>query len=190
MLETAVKCGFCGTVCHTPLTHRQNRVQCANCKTEITLFTFPALLKKEKARSAAPKVDEEESCCFYHAEAKAERVCEDCGRFLCGLCDVSFKGKHLCTICIQELTTKKDKAFSGDVFRYDILAFHIALVSCLFYPFAIISAPIVIFLVIYGLSKPNGVVPRSRWRFVVAPILALIMFSVIIGLIIIVMMGV
>ena len=44
---------------------------------------------------------EGEAACFYHANKKAVVPCDQCGRFLCALCDLEVSDKHVCPVCLE-----------------------------------------------------------------------------------------
>ena len=79
-----------------------NHCRCLKCQEDFEFFPFPALTAKaEVARPQAVALSED-STCFFHAENQAEKVCDDCGRFLCAVCAVPFGGKVVCSSCIAK----------------------------------------------------------------------------------------
>jgi hypothetical protein len=115
-----------------------------------------------------------ESVCFFHAENRAEAICDGCGRLLCPVCAVPFAGQKLCPTCIATGKATGAPAMIRDRMLWDGTAFALALVPILVWPFTLITAPAALGVVIYGWNKPGSLVRGpSRWRFIVAGILAL-----------------
>src|SRR5271155_1655973 len=75
---------------------------CPFCGTRTMIEIFPAMFRPIGNNSAGEKiVSSEDAACFYHPQKKAAIPCDNCGRFLCALCDVELNGQHLCPNCIQ-----------------------------------------------------------------------------------------
>ena len=114
-----------------------------------------------------------ESSCFYHANKRASVACGVCGRFLCDLCDVAVEGQHRCARCIESAAKEKKSPRAGERYMYyDMMALRIALVGLPLFIFAFFLAPLALFIVIRHWNSPHSVIPRGRWRFVLAGILA------------------
>jgi hypothetical protein len=137
---------------------------------------FPALLNPPApGKSAEALVSDAESSCFYHPAKRAIAACESCGRFVCALCDVDLNGQHICPACLQTGKRKgKLKELENRQTRYDILALTLALAPLLVFYFTIGTAPAVIYIVIRYWNARTSVVSHSRWRMVLAFIIALI----------------
>lgn len=79
--------------------------RCPACRTLLRVLVFPALTAPGRTGVAAERVVAEgEAACFYHADKKAVIPCDECGRFLCALCDLNFGGRHLCPVCLEHGT--------------------------------------------------------------------------------------
>lgn len=136
---------------------------------------FPALFTGfVRGESGETLLVESESSCFYHPKKKAVVPCENCGRFLCALCDVDLNGQHLCPACI-ETGKKKQKITSLDNHRvlYDSIAVHLAVLPVIFmWPFTIVTAPIALFVAIRYWKAPLSIIRRTKIRYVAAIIFA------------------
>lgn len=170
----AIPCPSCRRVLEKHTWHDAHSGRCSNCTTEFEFFPFPALTAV-KARIAPQAVAvAEESVCFFHAENRAESVCEDCGRLLCAVCAINFSGRKVCPSCISA-TKKTDAApVAKDRMLYDSLALTLALAPVLiFFLFflTVVTAPIALGLVIYGWKKPGSIV-RGRGRLIAAAIIS------------------
>jgi hypothetical protein len=103
-------------------------------------------------------------------------ACEECGRFLCALCEVPLAGRRLCPACIA---AGQRKGSLDNLHRHRVLYDEVALALTVYpivVPFfgwalCVFSAPAGLFLALRHWRTPLSVVPRSRWRFVVAIVL-------------------
>ena len=151
---------------------------CPSCSSPLRVEVFPALFNEPApAQPSQSVIAEGEASCFYHPNKKAVLPCETCGRFLCALCDVELNGQHLCPACLAS-GQKKGKLSNRDNRRvlYDSLALTLALtpLTVILWPFTVITAPAALFISIRHWKTPSSVVPRSKARFVLAILFALI----------------
>ncbi len=148
---------------------------CAGCRADFEFIPFPALHATRAQVIAQTAVLSEESVCFFHAENRAEAICESCGRLLCPVCTVPFGGKKLCPSCIAGSKGSEDPTVARDRVLFDSIALTLAVVPLLIWPFTLITAPAALGLVIYGWNKPNSLVRgRGRARLVIAAVIAAI----------------
>jgi len=140
---------------------------------------FPALLSAPAiGRSGEALVSEGESSCFYHPEKRAAAACENCGRFLCALCDVDLNGQHLCPACLQTGKRKgKLKQLENRQTRHDSMALTLAIAPMLIMWLTIATAPATIYIVIRYWNARSSILKRSRWRMVVAFIIAVLQIA-------------
>lgn len=183
VLSTA--CPQCLTPLDIPLRNSMRTNTCPICEARVITHVFPALLRPA---TVAPRRDTaaltDESTCFNHAAKRAVAVCEDCGRFVCNLCDVPVPGtaKNQCVACFEQ-TLKREVGpdLSTSRAHMDDVALTLAVVGTLIFYFAIITIPVVCYLILRHWREPQSVVPRSRWRFVVAGLLVLVQLTMIGG---------
>lgn len=170
----SLACANCGFELTAPVAAPPLAVQCPLCSKQTELDFFPALLRETpRGTSGEALLIDSESSCFYHEGKKAVVVCDHCGRFLCGLCDVEFNGRHVCPGCVETMEGNGDPApLQREVVYYDELALSVAIYPILIFYLIPITAPIVLYLVIRYWNKIRPLVPRSRWRFVVAGLVA------------------
>jgi hypothetical protein len=166
-------CGNCMTLMRLPLAGAETRSACPACGAELEAHVFPAAFRLVRGRWPEPLVAEGEAGCFYHANQRAEVHCQSCGRFLCALCDVEFEGKHLCPLCIEAgIQSGAMKHLRTSAINYDSLAFAIALFPIITVYFTVFTAPLALFVAIWGWKKHESLTPRNRSRFVAAILLA------------------
>jgi hypothetical protein len=186
--SSQVACGRCKTPLPPDLFNRAEALPCPNCGTATKVATFPAFGRKAAgAATLETIVAEGEAGCFFHPAKKAVVACGNCGRFLCGLCDLELGGRHLCPNCLES-GKQKGKLAEIDHQRtcYGNIALGLALGSVLFVPVSVITAPIVLYLVIRHWKTPGSLVGGAgRKRRIAAAALAvgeLITLSVLIAL--------
>lgn len=150
---------------------------CPSCRSPIAAMVFPALLR---AGGVLPEVAVEgtEATCFYHARKKAVVPCDQCGRFLCSLCQVELSGQNWCPSCI-ELHRSQGRLASLDHRRtmYDNMALLLAIGPLLIWPLTFLSAPATLYLVIRYWRTPASLVPRTKVRFLIAGGIALLQIA-------------
>jgi hypothetical protein len=140
---------------------------------------FPALFRKiNPGPSAEAVMVEGESSCFYHPQKKAVLPCDGCGRFLCALCDCQLNSQHFCPACLEAGRTKgKIKSLENQRTLYGSIALSLAVYPILIFYFTLITAPMALFVAIRYWKSPPSLVNRSKARFVVAIIFALLQIA-------------
>lgn len=151
--------------------------RCPTCGQELLVDIYPALFRPPETLAIGQlALAEGEASCFYHSQKKAAVACEACGRFLCALCDVEFRGQHLCPACIQTGRTKrKDKHLENRRVMYDDIALTLAVLpplSLIGLYFTWATAPLALFVTVRYWNAPRSVLPRTKARFILAALLA------------------
>jgi hypothetical protein len=84
-------------------------------------------------------------------------------------------GQHLCPACLQTGKRKgKLKQLENRRLLYDSLSLTLALAPMLIFYFTILTAPATIYVVIRYAKAQGSIVGRSKWRMVVAFIIAVL----------------
>lgn len=171
----AVYCTGCCNPLPGELYNSGKESLCGNCGARLGVEAFPALFRGTGPLKSGEALSvENEASCFYHPHKKAAALCSACGRFLCTLCETDLAGRCLCPSCIdqgranegiEQLVTQRT--------LYDSLALSTAVLPLLFFPITAVTAPIAIFLAIRYWKRPGSILPRSKFRFVLAIIIAL-----------------
>jgi len=176
MSTALIHCPKCKAALIGEVFNRDDFAPCPSCAAPLLIEVYPAMFRPpSKARTGEAVMMEGEASCFYHPQKKAVLPCEGCGRFLCALCDCEHQGQHLCPACLESGRTKgKIKSLENARTRYDNIALALALFPILIFYFTIITAPMVLYVVIRYWKTPPGLTQGSRWRFVVAIIVALL----------------
>ena len=156
----------------------QEPVPCSACGSPHEALVFPAFLGRARAAEAEQVADDTEASCFYHPAKKAAVTCENCGRFVCGLCEVELDGRHLCPQCLDS-GKRKGKIASLETSRtlYDNIALALAAYPMLFLftiYFTFITAPVSMFILFRYRKLPRSLVRPGRWRWWLALVIALL----------------
>jgi hypothetical protein len=149
--------------------------QCPRCFAAVEAALFPAMSRP--AGGALPERVEAETdaSCFFHPRNRAAVACDECGRFLCKLCELEVPGARLCPDCFNKGArgTKKSQ-FDAQRVMHDSVALALALFPLLFWPVIVITAPATLFWVVRYWNRSGSIVPRSRIRFCTAALIALL----------------
>lgn len=171
----ALPCPRCRRVLEPSAWRDSTGGTCRRCLTEFDFVPFPALTAARVRLAPQAAVVAEDSVCFFHADNRAETICEDCGRLLCAVCTVNFSGRKVCPSCIAMAKTSGAAPAVQERLLYDGLASALAWLPILAWPVTLITAPVALGYVIYGWNKPSSIVRgRSRTRLIVAGSLAVL----------------
>src|SRR5262249_33211796 len=117
---------------------------------------------------------ETEASCFYHPVSRAAVHCDECGRFLCRLCEIEIDARRLCPRCFESgVSTNKLESMVTSRTMYDTIALALATVPAMLIWPAIVGAPFALFVAIRRWRAPGSIVPRTKVRFILAILLAL-----------------
>ena len=167
----AISCPKCGHRIHAARFNKPAEA-CTGCSSKTIVAAFASLVSGPSDASAGQRLMEaDQASCFYHPNKTASVPCDNCGRFLCALCDVDFGGRRLCPACIEGGSNKESgSALDTDLILYDKLALFLAIVPMFFTQLA------AIFLAIKYWSSPISIPPRGplRWRWILAVLIALL----------------
>jgi hypothetical protein len=178
MADNRINCPSCQTALPVDFFNRPDFSPCPTCGRPLQIEVFPAFFRPVVTGRAGEAIMQEgEAGCFYHPEKKAVAPCDVCGRFLCALCDCDLDGRHVCPSCLETGRQKgKIEELTNRRTQYDRIALTLALVPFTMIGFCatIVTAPAAVYIAIRHWNTPGGIVGRSRARFVVAIILALL----------------
>lgn len=153
---------------------------CPSCGRKSVVVIFPALTTGNNTSPPALPDDppaEGESACFYNPKRRATKECSHCGVLISDAWAAHWGSDTVCLKCLEHLREKgQDARFQGSRTLWDNIALTLSLV-----PFTVVlwwaivfTAPAALFLGIRHWNSPRSMVPRGRWRLVVAILLALI----------------
>jgi hypothetical protein len=164
---------------------------CPNCRRSCVGHRFPAALTTtgEIPKHAESVIVLGEASCFYHDNKRAVVACDGCGRYLCNHCQADWLGRTLCLGCIHtQREVKGAGEFQSRVTLYDNVALSLLILPflTLVYGFFLVmfTAPVALFLVVKHRNASRGIVPRGRWRLVLAGALSLFVMLAWVGVIV------
>ena len=152
------------------------RARCGACDAPFRMHVFRAAFRNDRNGPLAKPLSEAgQSACYQHASSEAETVCDHCGRYMCGLCDVTNFGGHLCSVCIDKMAADPENhRFRLSYPRYDRLVLLLALLPILVWPLTFFTAPVALALGIFGWNRAYNPVKRYRSSLVLGMIFALL----------------
>ncbi len=156
------------------LTHPEG-ARCTSCWSLNTVSAFPAMFRAPAAPARPAVALDGEAACFDHPGKRAVSACNQCGRFVCDLCQVEFHGQIWCPSCVVA-GSGAARAANPDSSRvlYDSIALAVPTLSLIcFWPITTLTAPGTLVFSLVKWKQPLSLVRRSRWRFVVAMAISL-----------------
>lgn len=170
----ALRCPKCQRQLKSPSWQDDSSGECRVCGTSFDFLAFPALTAG--ATPVTPQAAElaADSVCFFHAQNRAESVCDGCGRLLCPVCAIPYLGRKLCPVCIAAANQQGSapEAVRSRVL-HESIALSLAVLPLLVFFLTVVTAPLALGWTIYAWKKPGSLVRgRSRWRLVVAGLFA------------------
>ncbi len=176
-LGNSVKCSSCKKTLDKDHFNTSKFYRCPLCSTMEDVRVFPALYKDLSKQTVKEElVIDDEAGCFYHPEKKAATPCSGCGRFLCELCNVEMGNSNYCLSCLEKSQKKNDvNTIEKSRTLYDRMALFMALApfTLILYFVTIITAPVSLFISIRYWNKPMSILPRTKYRFIIAFIVSL-----------------
>ncbi|HEY3741990.1 MAG TPA: RDD family protein [Bryobacteraceae bacterium] len=167
-----IQCATCHTAIPAQDWNAFAPILCPGCSTPVQALVFPAYSRSLGDSTPGVKTVEGEAGCYYHDGNRATASCEECGRFLCPVCDLDTGSRRLCPNCLnQHLASGRPTEFVQRSTLYDSIALTLALVPNLFLLtiyLTFFTAPIAIGFTIWSWKKQGSITPRTKWRYVVA----------------------
>lgn len=173
----SITCPNCGGAFPTAAAELGARQQCPACLRWTSVIAFPALERPTATDAAAQHVVlEGEATCFYHPLKRAHTLCDNCGRFLCAMCDLDVYDAHLCPQCLQSAADKgRVKSLERRRVRYDQIASTLLVVPLLLCWFLVpITSLAVLGLVGWKWKVAGSLVDNIRLRFAVYVVIAIL----------------
>lgn len=174
-----IACPNCGRSLPPEVINASEPRICPSCSSDLLVRVFPAHLQaKTTLAPAGMALAEGDASCFHHAGKRAVSSCFQCGRFLCALCEVDLSGQILCPGCLESGSTKKKiRNLENHRTLWDTTALLVG-ASPILFPFPMLyliflTGPVAIFLSVRHWKSPSSLIPRNKWRFIVAILLGL-----------------
>lgn len=169
-----ISCTKCNKALPREVYNRYEMAECPSCGVSLRVDVFPALFREHETGFLGENIAlETESSCFFHPQKRAVVPCAECGRFLCALCDIEFSGRHLCPQCLEVGGKKRTiKSLENQRVLYDDIALALAIIPAIFVWPTIITAPMSLFIAIRHWKTPLSIIPRTKFRFIIAMVLS------------------
>ncbi len=178
-----ISCDRCRTPLPDAFLNTPAPVPCPGCHAPLLARVFPAFARGGSAPGLAAEsiANDEDASCFFHPRKKAVVPCARCGRFLCALCDLEIDGRHLCPSCVADPAAGGGvpgaagrTVFANERTLHDRVALGLAVWPLLLWPFTLFCAPVAFYFAVRHWNSPKqGLIPRSRWRLVLAVVFSL-----------------
>lgn len=168
----SISCPACGVP--IPEESWNQYTECESCSARVEAITFPALYTPLPNAMPEAVGDEGEASCFYHPANRAVVPCDGCGKFLCALCDLDLDGRHLCHECLDRGIQTKAATLEDSRVLYDSMALGLTTWPLITIYLPLITAPVALFLAFRHMGEPGGVLPRTRVRWWIAIVLAVV----------------
>lgn len=148
--------------------------RCPDCARPVKVLVFPAFLKAPGAGTFGERVVVDgESACFYHSEKKATVICDGCGRFLCGLCDIELAGQHICSPCLEAGRSGTAAKIESKRPLHERTALGVAVAGLLLGPFGVATSLIAVYVSLRYWKEPEQLGTWRKVRKIAAIVLSL-----------------
>ncbi len=173
-----VACVFCqSAVTVAPSPGGGSTVPCPKCRRVNEITVFPSLLEVVKG---PPPLEQDppaegEAACFYNPARRATKSCSHCGVLISNAWAAQWGNETVCLKCLEHLRDNRDERFQSKRTLWDNVALLTAVIPfTLFLWFSVfITAPATVFLALWHWNSPRSMVPRGRFRLVLALVLSL-----------------
>lgn len=141
-----------------------------------SVYLFPAVVRSSNSANAETMMEGGQASCFFHKEAPATALCDVSGRMICDLCKTGWNGKTVSMAALQSLV--KGDSSSGNItsrINWDTIALTLVILPILVWPLLVLTPPIALGICLFKWrAGVTSIVRRSRWRYVVAAIIAIL----------------
>jgi hypothetical protein len=177
MNATGISCGRCAVrwLPAAPL-EAGALTECPGCGVKVRVRVFPALVREVRVDRAQPVVMASEAACLFHPTQRASVACDQCGCFLCALCDLEFGGRHLCPACLESAEKgAREEALERGRTRHDHVVGAMVFAGLLFGCGLLgpVLGPAAMGYTAWAWNKTPSLVERSRLRMALACVAAL-----------------
>ena len=173
MAVPAIACGACASPVPAESWNNSIGIRCLGCGGVVEVTAFPAIARTVKGAAPEAVDSETEASCFFHPESRAAAPCDQCGRFLCHLCEIQIDGRVLCPTCFSaNVSSNQIETVITSRTMYDTMTLAVSTFPALLFWPVLLSAPATLVMVFRYWNKPGSILPRTRVRFVLAALFA------------------
>jgi hypothetical protein len=113
---------------------------------------------------------EGDAVCRFYPDMKADTICDECGCFLSEKAAAAWGGSTFCLPCLHLLREEKGKDdFLAKRALYDNTALGLVLFLS---PLSLFTAPVALYYLIRYRKSSRGIVPRGKFRWILALVLS------------------
>lgn len=161
---------------------------CSSCRQVNEVMLLPAFQDRDKKPPLLifDPPAEGEAACFYNPARRATTSCSHCGVLICDSWAAQWGSETVCLKCMDHLIEKKDVRFQNSRTLWDNIALVVACIpfTIIFWFLVFITAPAAVFLALWHWNSPRSMVPRSKFRLVLALVLGLAEIAAIVVLLV------
>ena len=181
--EFRITCPKCGYWLERSYWNQERPQPCAHCQTNLRLLVFPLAVEPAAIPQPNPNASQGDATCYNHAGKQAHAPCAVCGRFLCTVCDIEFRGEHWCPSCLKsQAEGQSQPVFQRSRMRFDSLALALVTIPALVISPSLLCAPTALFLCIRHWNDDPGFLPRTKVRLYLAALFGFLQVATWIGL--------
>lgn len=163
-------------------------LRCPACATRQRHFLFPTSTGSGPSTSEGVYSDDN-AVCYFHDTSAAQTLCDDCGRYLCGLCQPDLPQpanrpkefpKTVCPSCFAHRMKAEEGApwdlMATTYLRYDLMALYLALIPLVLgitFLLTPLTAPIALYLALRYWGRSRNPVKRYYLNSVLAVFLVM-----------------
>lgn len=165
MPSQTLQCHRCAAKLPSETGTLQSLAECPDCQARLSVYVFPAWGRSTPVGECAqPITDAQEAACFFHADRRAVHPCDQCGRYLCALCDFPIGNRHLCGGCVEKSARGTHLGeLERNRKRWDVVVWYCLLLPIILCAYVVpITAIVAIVLSFKHLKSPPSLVSRSR----------------------------
>lgn len=169
------ECPKCGNPLAAVALHRQPQpAACPSCQAELHVEVFPRFFVAPAVQGGERLTQQDHATCFFHPNKVAQSVCQECGRFVCGLCEMEVMGRRLCVKCLEDQhQQQKINVFTERRSLHDNMLMSLAVLPLLMWPLTVISGPMTVILTLWWWRKAHPLARRTKPRMAVAGVIGL-----------------
>lgn len=172
-----VVCGGCAARIPPANWNQEYDQPCPVCGRAVTVTVFPVALRPPAPAVPEPVLTGQEAGCFHHTGNRAVAACDNCGRFLCAVCDIETAGGHICPACFD----RTDQPAAHERVNYDTVALALVTWPMLLCWVPVLTTPAALFFAFKFWNAPSPVFPRGRWRLWLTLVIAALQVAAVIA---------
>jgi hypothetical protein len=176
-----IQCSACQWPLPSSMPFGDDWLFCPACGRRMLAKLFPALVQGRTAGTVETLTETSEASCFFHEQNRASRPCDQCGRFLCSLCELEVSGRILCPTCLDDnLRGRKVEELESGRTMHDSIALSLAIIPMLFFWPVLLTAPLTLYWIVRYWRSPRSIVGRTRVRYYLAALIALAQIAMVV----------